>query len=71
VGENLIADALSTEVTDISRGRYILSFDDETELNAELRAGVLYTFYIFRDEDELVVNVSVDGMIGVLEPGNR
>jgi hypothetical protein len=71
VGENLIADALSTEVVNIARGRYILSFDDETELNAELRAGILYTFYVFRDEDELVVNVSVDGMIGVLEPGSR
>lgn len=71
VGENLIADALSTEGTNISQGRYILSFDDESDLSAELRAGLFYTFYVFRDEDELVINVSVDGMLGVLEPGSQ
>jgi hypothetical protein len=68
LGESLIVDALSTAAMNIPQGRYILSFDGESELNAELRAGILYTFYLLKDDDDLVVNVSVDGMIGVLEP---
>jgi hypothetical protein len=63
----LALQSLITEIIDIDAGVYNFVFgDDEAELELALQAGTFYSFYIFRDGSDLVVNIDVDGLIGVL-----
>jgi hypothetical protein len=58
---------LSTEVLNISAGSYVLSFgEDNVELDLDLQAGTFYTFYVFWDGEDLVVNPDIDGVLGML-----
>ena len=60
---------LSTVALNIPLGSYVFSFtEDEANLQVIVHAGTYYTFYIFRDGEDLVINPDVDGVLGTLSP---
>jgi Domain of unknown function (DUF4397) len=66
--------ALDTGAIDVLAGPYTLSFDNKetkVELQADLQAGTLYTFYVFKDGQDLVINVDVDGVLGTTLRGDK
>jgi Domain of unknown function (DUF4397) len=63
---------LSTEVLNIPSGAYTFSFaNGEADLEVALQAGTFYTFYLFRDDGQWVINPDVDGVLGTLIEGSQ